>query len=200
MSRTLAQVRNLISPGLNAQTLEMNIAINNAILSVQGEMFYSIAPYEVAMTTNDFEYDISASGLARITAILEEDTAGVPTSPINEAAWSTVGANVLKINETYYSPTTGGSLWLYGQATQGIVSSDSNAIYTDVDYIVKKAKAELIANRAMPTAPNGGVNQAAEMWLRLAAFWEQQAEKARLTSVYRAAPGSRRVAGGLVNG
>lgn len=180
------------------EVAEYTRALNQAIMSVRGEMFFHInPPPTITLVADQEEYDLSSiTGLARIRGLMMEDTVGDFVIPIPTHHWYLIAGPKLVFEPQSFTPIADRDVRLLAQGVQAVLSSASDALNIDEEYVLARARSILHMNRSLPSGPDQtSINLNASAHFSIAQYWEQLAQRARLTHTYRPDPTSFRVPG-----
>lgn len=198
MTISLTALRQRLGMAFVTATSELDAAINDAIGSVRGEMFYkSSTPPTITLASDTYEYSLSSAGLARIQYLIMEDSAGKPNLPIERNHWRLISGPTLVFESTLWSPTVGREVQIYGQKVQANLSAGADLLYIDEAYVLAQARSILHMNRAAPVSDDLTPNPNAEAHMRNAQFWQGIAERERMRHPYRPDPSSVVVPGAV---
>ena len=188
----------MLAQNTQGEVAEFQRAINQAIMSVRGEMFFDInPPPTITLAANTWEYSLSSiTGLARIRWLLQADVSGDFNIQIPNHFWYLIAGPTLVFDARFFNPTASRSVRLMAQAVQTILSSESDSLNIDEEYVLARARSILNIDRTMPFAPDQtSTNLNAQAHFNVAQYWEQVAQRARMTHHYRPDPTSFRVPG-----
>lgn len=188
----------MLAQDLPGEVAEFSRAINQAVRSVRGEMFYAInPPPTITLAASTWEYSLSSiSDIARVRGLMMADSAGEHQIPIPMNHWYLIAGPTLVFDDRLFSPIAARSVRLISQAIQSDLSADSDELGIDEEYILAKARELMHMARTTPASPDqASVNANAAAHLQIAQYWGRVAAAARMTSTYRPDPTSRRIPG-----
>ena len=147
MSRTLAQTRQMIAVAMGEplSTIEIDAAINEAIAAIQDSLFNQLAPVSAATVDNTYEYSLGAT-MVLISGV-DIDGEAIPTY-----AWDIIeGTSVqIRFNKAYFPDFSATPAYrIHGFGFQAFVSSVSDPILVDIDYIVSQPPHPSCSGRAL---------------------------------------------------
>ncbi len=145
MSRTLAQTRQMITVAMGEQlsTIELDAAINEAISAIQDTLFTTLAPITGSTVNGTYEYTLGTA----IVVIIGVDMDGEPVPPYG---WDIIEGSTpdLRFSQGYFpSFATTPTYRAHGFGFQAFVTSPSDTIGVDIDYIVSQAASVLHGSR-----------------------------------------------------
>ena len=195
---TFQELRQMLSQDMSGEVAEFSRALNQAIRAVRGEMFYAInPPPTITLAVNTWEYSLSSiTSIARIRALMMADSTGEHQIPVPGNHWYVIAGPKLVFDDRMFDPVATRTVRLISQAIQADLSSDSDDLNIDEEFVLAKARELMHMARTTPAAPDQtAVNANATAHLQIAQYWGRVAAAARMTSTYRPDPSSRRIPG-----
>ncbi len=193
---TLSELRQILAQSTQAQVAEYTRAINQAIRSVRGEMFYDSSTLStITLAADTWEYSLSSiTGIARITFLMMADSLGEYVIPIPKSHWYAMPGPLLVFDQRAFTPTAGRLVRLKAQLFQVALSADGDELNIAEDYVLARARSILHMDRSVPASPDqASVNVNAQAHTSIGAYWESVAQRARLTHTYRPDASSTRI-------
>jgi len=191
---TWANLRAIIRPQIGESTSGLSDAdllhcCNAAILSVYGELFTSVTPAAITITTGTTKYNVP-NNFVYIDEIRDSNDVRIP-----DRAWE-LGAGptpVIIFEEPYFTPTTGQNPTVYGRQTQPVLANDASTIEIDPGFVLHRTLANVHSALGAGTDSLAAWHQAEHA--RHSDIAEKRLEDEWVLAEYRPKPEARMVPG-----